>query len=156
MTSFLKVGKQKEKEFAQILIDNFGGTITYPSKKVDMFDHIDLYWNNIGFDVKGVKGETRSGPLNDRFHWIEYQNRNGEKGWLNGKAKYFAFETFNSWIIVSKNRIKFLLYDKVDYSKIVRFNPKVYQVYMRPTAKDLIIKVPTSDLMLFATKIISK
>ena len=27
---------------------------------------------------------------------------------------------------------------------------------MRPTAKDLIIKVPTSDLMLFATKIISK
>ncbi len=79
-----------------------------------------------------------------------------EKGWLNGKAKYFAFETFNSWIIVSKNRIKSLLYDKVDYSKIVRFNPKVYQVYMRPTAKDLIIKVPTSDLMLFATKIISK
>jgi hypothetical protein len=121
-----------------------------------MFDHIDLYWNNIGFDVKGVKGETRSRLLNDRFHWIEYQNRNGEKGWLNGKAKYFAFETFNSWIIVSKNRIKFLLYDKVDYSKIVRFNPKVYQVYMRPTAKDLIIKVPTSDLMLFATKIISK
>ena len=111
---------------------------------------------NIGFDVKGVKGETRSGLLNDRFHWIEYQNRNGEKGWLNGKAKYFAFETFNSWIIVSKNRIKSLLYDKVDYSKIVRFNPKVYQVYMRPTAKDLIIKVPTSDLMLFATKIISK
>ena len=156
MNNFLKIGKQKEKEFAQILIDNFGGTITYPSKKVDMFDHIDLYWNNIGFDVKGVKGETRSGPLNARFHWIEYQNRNGEKGWLNGKAKYFAFETFNSWIIVSKNRIKFLLYDKVDYSKIVRFNPKVYQVYMRPTAKDLIIKVPTSDLMLFATKIISK
>ena len=112
MNNFLKIGKQKEKEFAQILIDNFGGTITYPSKKVDMFDHIDLYWNNIGFDVKGVKGETRSGPLNDRFHWIEYQNRNGEKGWLNGKAKYFAFETFSSWIIVSKNRIKSLLYDK--------------------------------------------
>ena len=52
MNNFLKIGKQKEKEFAQILIDNFGGTITYPSKKVDMFDHIDLYWNNIGFDVK--------------------------------------------------------------------------------------------------------
>lgn len=156
MISFLKNGQQKEKEFAQTLINNLGGTVIYASKEVDMFDHIDLYWNGIGIDVKGIKGETRLGPLNDQFHWIEYQNRNGEKGWLNGKAKYFAFETFNSWIIVSKNRIKFLLYDKVDYSKIVRFNPKVYQVYMRPTAKDLIIKVPTSDLMLFATKIISK
>lgn len=30
MNNFLKIGKQKEKEFAQILIDNFGGTITYP------------------------------------------------------------------------------------------------------------------------------
>ena len=43
MNNFLKIGRQKEKEFAQILIDNFGGTITYPSKEVDMFDHIDLY-----------------------------------------------------------------------------------------------------------------
>ena len=43
MNNFLKIGQQKEKEFAQILIDNFEGTITYPSKKVDMFDHVDLY-----------------------------------------------------------------------------------------------------------------
>ena len=33
-----------------------------PDKKYDKTRH------NIGFDVKGVKGETRSGPLNDRFH----------------------------------------------------------------------------------------
>ena len=33
MNNFLKIGRQKEKEFAQILIDNFG---------VDMFDHIYL------------------------------------------------------------------------------------------------------------------
>lgn len=43
MISFLKNGQQKEKEFAQILINNLGGTVIYASKEVDMFDHIDLY-----------------------------------------------------------------------------------------------------------------
>lgn len=156
MISFLKNGQQKEKEFAQILINNLGGTVIYASKEVDMFDHIDLYWNGIGIDVKGIKGETRLGPLNDQFHWIEYQNRNGQIGWINGKARYFAFETFDNWIIVSKNRIKSFLANKIDYSKIVRFNPKIYQIYMRPTANDLIIKVPTSDLIKIANKIIRK
>ena len=68
MNSFLKIGKQKEKEFAQILIDNFGGTITYPSKEVDMFDHIDLYWNNIGFDVIDELASQMGVQVNTRRH----------------------------------------------------------------------------------------
>lgn len=43
MNSFLKTGQQKEKEFAQTLVNTFGGTITYASKETDIFDHIDLY-----------------------------------------------------------------------------------------------------------------
>lgn len=43
MISFLKLGKQTEKEFAQVLTNTLGGTITNTSKKDDIFKHIDLY-----------------------------------------------------------------------------------------------------------------
>lgn len=58
MTSFLKLGKQTEKEFAQVLTNTLGGTITNTSKKDDIFKHIDLYWNGVGIDVKGLKENT--------------------------------------------------------------------------------------------------
>ena len=43
MTSFLKLGKQTEKEFAQVLTNILGGIITYAPKEDDIFKHIDLY-----------------------------------------------------------------------------------------------------------------
>lgn len=41
--SFLKTGKLKEKEFADLLVLNEGGTVTYSDYNTDTRDHIDIF-----------------------------------------------------------------------------------------------------------------
>lgn len=155
MTSFLKLGKQTEKEFAQVLTNTLGGTITNTSKKDDIFKHIDLYWNGVGIDVKGIKREYRNGNLNDKFHWIELRNVNGDKGWLFGEAKLFAFETFNSYLLIKKSTLIKFIKNKVKKQNINN-TPSLYSYYRRKNRLDVVVKVLTSDLEKISVKILYK
>ena len=54
----------------------------------DMFDHVD-FWHvregeKFGVDLKGNKCPDEL--------WVEFKNVNGDKGWIDGKAKWIVYE----------------------------------------------------------------
>lgn len=148
-TNFYQQGLIKEYEFAKLLL-NYGGKIEHSSKSVDIHDHVDLIWTledkKITFDVKSLKKHNRNDVVfDDSIHWIELQNVNGKKGWLYGKAKYIAFETNTSWIIVSRVKLINWIDNKI-VDKTISNSKELYRLYRRSGRLDIIIKILTDDL----------
>lgn len=145
-----KLGKEKEREFSQLLLSKFGGEMIKSSKNDDMYNHIDLIWRYRGgeysFDVKSAKKANRSDNIpNYDINWIELQNVRGNLGWLYGKADYIAFETFTNWLIVRRRDIINLIDLKV-IDRTISKSKDFYTCYQRDGRQDIIIKIPTSDL----------
>ena len=145
-----KLGKEKEREFSQLLLSKFGGEMIKSSKNDDMYNHIDLIWRYRGgeysFDVKSAKKANRSDNIpNYDINWIELQNVRGNLGWLYGKADYIAFETLYNWLILRRTDIINLINSKV-INKTISKNKEFYTYYQRDGRQDIIVKVPTVDL----------
>lgn len=147
--SFLKRGKKTEKEFASLFKDT-----KFSTESQDINQHWDLEIKS-KIDVKGLKKINRKdSEPNENYHWVEIKNVNGDGGWLYGEADYFAFETKNFWIIVSKEDLQDRIAKKT--IKIYTDKPTVYHLYQRKGRKDIITIVPTLDLMFISTSIIEK
>ena len=79
-----------------------GGKCYKSSKKEDIEDHIDFWWESprkgkIGVDVKGLNKSTRSdSSFDDSIHWLELQNVKGKN-----------LLTASPWRPVSPYSIKF-------------------------------------------------
>lgn len=146
---FLAKGKQTEKAFSKIL-----SNVTFSSENEDITEHWDLS-TNLKIDVKGLKKRNRSDDsVDERIHWVEIKNVNGDVGWLYGDADYFAFELHNYWIIVDKIDLQELVKTQVkkEYSKI----PMLNKLYSREGRKDVMTLISTFDLINIATAYIKK
>ena len=151
--SFLKEGKIKEDEFAEML-----GGMTKATDKQDMSEHWDLkLQKEMRIDVKAIKRDRRSGEPNEDIHWVEIKNVLGREGWLYGNATHFAFETCRYWIIVEKISLQALISDLCK-SKVRTSNAgdALYKLYSRRGRKDLITKIKTLDLCFIAESMIKK
>lgn len=149
--NYYNLGIQIEQSFAQKLVSTHGGIIHHSSKHEDINDHIDLIWTindkQYTFDVKGVKKNNRIDTnYNDSIHWIELQNVNGKKGWLYGKAQYIVFETNINWIIVKRLKLIDFIDSKIT-DRTITNTKELYTLYRRTGRKDVITKIPTSDLL---------
>jgi hypothetical protein len=76
-------GYSTEKHFMNLLLSK-GVNVTKSTKRQDIQDHIDIFIDDIGIDVKGNR--------HLECIWLEIQNVKGEDGWLKGKAKYIVFD----------------------------------------------------------------
>jgi hypothetical protein len=108
--------------------------------KDDWYKHIDCYVNNFGVDVKGNRHlETI---------WLELENVNGNKGWLQGQSFYIAM------YIIELN--KFSIFKRLDLLKYIENNVKEYtedkkdynKFYTRKKwgKKDVLVKVKYEDI----------
>ena len=108
--------------------------------KDDWYKHIDCYVNNFGVDVKGNRHlETI---------WLELENVNGNKGWLQGQSFYIAM------YIIELN--KFSIFKRLDLLKYIENNVKKYtedkkdynKFYTRKKwgKKDVLVKVKYEDI----------
>lgn len=150
--------ERDEREFGA-LMSKFG-EVFKSTKKQDIFDHFDLTCHlsagvkSKKIDVKSVKRKNRNDVNpNDNIHWVEETNVNGDKGWLFGKADYFAFQTNKQWIIVEKKKLQNLIKEKCQDQKIYPYK-KLYKRYRRidknnpeKSRLDSIILVETSELI---------
>lgn len=134
--------------------ETLGGECYKATKKEDTKDHIDFWWESpkkgkLGIDVKGVKKNKRDDvEKDDSIHWVELQNVAGNLGWLYGKSDYIAFRTNSNIIFVKLNDLQQYTNDKIKGKQLVFNNPKeCYIPYQRYGRKDMICKVPTSDLL---------
>lgn len=130
-----------------------GGECEKSTPKEDMQDHVDFWWDSpkmgrIGIDVKGIKKKSRKDTeVDDTIHWIELLNVRGNLGWIYGKATYIAFRTKKNILFVKNSVLRDFANKMTVGKKVVNVNPKEFYVpYQRYGRKDMIIKVPTSDL----------
>lgn len=150
---YVKEFKKVEQYFATAI--NHLGEIREANKEEDIHEHWDVNLS-LRFDVKAIKKVNRfDDKPNENIHWVEIKNVNGDKGWLYGKAEYFAFETEDYWIIVEKDKLQEFVAEKCK-DKERSTTPALYKIYKREGRKDMITLVKTLDLIYIAEKIIKK
>lgn len=146
---FLKNGKNTEEQFAK-LFSNYKKSTT----QQDINEHWDLEISH-KVDVKGLKKVKRGDTTtNENFHWVEIKNVHGNKGWLYGKADFFAFELNDFWVIVPKEELQQRIAMKT--VKTYYDEPTKYGLYQRSGRKDVITIIPSYDLCSISVAMIEK
>jgi hypothetical protein len=151
--SYVEEGKTLEQRFA-LLLDN----PVFASKEQDTKDHWDVKGGDgKTYDVKGMKKYRRKDKIpTDRIHFVELKNVHGNKGWLYGKADYFAFETRKWWIVVGRSVLAGFVKDNVPNTKERVHRPEPYKLYSREGRNDLMTILPTVDLLSIASQVLVK
>jgi hypothetical protein len=149
--SFLKDGKEIEKEFSELFKD-----VVFSSKEEDINEHWDLKIS-FKYDIKSVKKINRDDSYpNENYHFVEIKNVNGKLGWLYSEADFFVFETFNYYIIVKKEKLQEFVKNNVKKTKVNSPDKALYCLYQRSNRKDIITMVNSLDLMYIADTTIKK
>lgn len=144
-----KEGIITEESFRKLVETHFL-SITKSSDDEDMNDHVD-FTIPIKIDVKGLKKINRSDEnVQDDYHFVEIKNVNGDNGWLYGQATYFAFELFEYFIFVDKEKLQKHIAEKVKKEHVQFPKDAVYKLYQRDGRKDLMTLIPTKDLLLLS------
>lgn len=141
-------GKKTEQEFHSL----FGGQLATPGE--DVAEHWDVAPTFGRVDVKGLKSLKRGLPLQDELIWIELKNVQGKLGWLYGKADYFAFQTFNSWLLCPKEALQDLVAKIVDKTK--QSQPPICTIYQRKNRKDMLTLIPTQQIRLISYEVFTQ
>lgn len=127
------------------------------SKRDNMIRKIDRYVideNGIlkSVDVKIMKRTSRSdASAQDKWIWVEFNNVNGNDGWLYGEADYIAFERKNNFTLVNRKELVKIAEELVDLearvssSKLAR-----YKAYRRYGRSDLIAMMELDKIISMA------
>lgn len=118
----LKRGLRAEEKFKQLALSK-GFKVKPANRQQDIDEHWDFKLikgeKSIKVEVKAMKKikRTDSSPQ-DKYTWIEIHGvKENDKGWLfQGKSDYIAFETKQSFILVSRNKL--IEYIKPRFSNI--------------------------------------
>ena len=146
----------KDENFVMEAVQNtLGGECHKATKEEDMFQHIDFWWNSpkgrkVAIDAKGIKKVKQSDKkYNDKIHWIEMKNVNGNPGWIYGKADYIAFRTFKNIIFVKRTKLVTYAEEKTNgWDILCGTQPdEFYRPYRRKDRLDIIFKCPVEDLL---------
>jgi len=102
-----------------------------------MYDHVDMFVNDVPIDVKGNRYAN--------CIWLELTNVNGKDGWLKGKSKYIVMDVIdmNSFLVF---KTKDLLEYCNNIVQIANSKNDYNMLYTRYGRKDQIIKVRYSDI----------
>lgn len=122
------------------------------TKDEDMFQHFDLTIPQGKVDVKGLKRINRNdSTFTYEYHWVEFQNVRGNKGWVYGDADYIAFEIPEGYLLVDREALLTMCREKVVDRKVGNIK-EVYKLYNRQGRKDILTLVKISDLESIAYK----
>lgn len=149
-------GKKDEAIVEEVTAKTFNCQTKNATRIEDMTMHVDFWCivngKQYGVDVKGVRKNNRTDSYkDDTINWIEIQNVNGDKGWLYGRAVYIAFMTNTSILYVPTANLRDFIEKKIKGKELTYIRPNDFYIpYQRKGRKDIITKVPTSDLRLIS------
>ena len=122
---YYKNGLKDEEFVMKLTKEKWGGIVNKATSYDDINSHIDFFWQKneaskqIGFDVKGLRKNKRSGEFDETITWLELRAVNDRPGSIFGKAKYFAFITTKSVIYIQREKLIELLKDKIEFPEII-------------------------------------
>lgn len=128
--SFFQQGIKDEEFVMKLTQEHWGGIVIKSTKREDIYSHIDFFWKHnemaepIGFDVKGLRKNKRSGEFDETITWLELRAVNDRPGSLFGKAKYFAFITTKSIVYVERVKLIDFLKDKLNDNELIELSQK--------------------------------
>lgn len=136
---------ESERNFAELFEE-----VHVASFSQDVHEHWDLKISGLRVDVKGVKRINRQGKKDDKFHWLEFKNVRGNRGWLYGNADMIAFECNDYWILVDRLTL-------VEWAEeVVEMEHAHYPLYKIKTRKgrqDIISLIKSDDLLEIGIKL---
>lgn len=130
-------GNRVANEFKKLIVTQMQGIrIREPTEQEDVQDHIDVFINDVGYEIKAQK----TNPDNPEFFvedsfTIEFKNNAGYNGWIFGKAIYIAQE-FNSVFLCYKRE------DLLNWFLPLQSN---YKPYTKPMNKSVVYYLPIKD-----------
>lgn len=149
------LGDKAENAFMKIAKSN-GLEISESSRHENMRKHID-YWvwkpdskdKKWSVDVKSRKRTNRKDKsVQDDLVWLEFQNVNGNKGWLYGEADVIAFERADDFILVNRKTLVEAAEKLVDQNTLVNSaNKAKYNLYKRFDRDDRVSMVEMKDIL---------
>lgn len=134
-----------------------GWKATKATKKQDMFEHWD--WEiskdreSMLIDIKGLKRiNSKDKTQDDSKIWLEYENVNGDPGWLQGKADFIAFLTNEGFIFVNRTKLLEHSWKLVNWAQPPKESvrdKKIHTVYQRSQwgRKDVIAMITKEELL---------
>ena len=110
------------------------------SRDEDIHKHIDFWHGSDGVDVKGNN-------LPDEI-WCEFQNVNGNPGWMYGHAKIIAFDMpeAGGFCIVNPKDLQRYCENNVEDVIVTEKSQAYRKKYQRNGRQDLITRLQLSDL----------
>jgi hypothetical protein len=158
-SKYLETGKEVEAIFARSFAAHFGlpiNAIVAATMREDIDRHFDLSYAGTKIDVKGLRKIYRQDANPDQeFHWIEFKNVGGKKGWLYGDADIFAFELNISFLCVRKSKLQELIHNKCA-EKLTMISREPYTLYRRAGRNDILTIAKSLDLAQITDFIIEK
>jgi len=146
-----RLRRQSEIDFFKIFKN-----AEWSSEIEDMLDHIDVKIGNITVDVKGIKRvNMKDAEADPKIHWVEFQNVNGHKGWMYGKADYIAFELVEEFLLIKREDLYNFCKEKIVDRKI-KSTKGFYTLYRRKGCLDVLSLVLTEDLLKLPNLIVRK
>jgi hypothetical protein len=130
-------GNKVASEFIALYVKQKGtNNIREPTNDQDIQDHIDIFIDNIGYDIKAQK----TNPDNPEFYvedcfTIEYKNNAGYNGWIFGKAKFIAQEFNYVFLCYNRQHLLDWFVKHIDN----------YKPYTKPMNQSVVYYLPIED-----------
>lgn len=139
-----KIGSETQNNFVKAC-ESVGYVCSKSTELVDIKEHIDYYItrkNNTKTSVD-VKGGNHPKVI-----WVEFNNVNGEKGWLYGKAELIAFDMpeLSGFVIVETKELQEVC-DIIVEKVFVTKQEATRKLYQRNGRRDVISRLELTDIM---------
>lgn len=141
----LSTGIKGEELFKNAMIKN-KIPFKLSSSDQNIREHIDIFMDGKGVDVKGLKKSHREG-----FLVIEFKNVQGKAGSCSddSKAELIAFQMINYFIVLRKEEILDYCRANVSNEYVDSFSKAYKKLYTRNGRKDLMTKLHIEDVEKF-------
>ena len=139
--TYYERGKEVEALFAQRLPLVRWSTVEEDTKL--HFDGIFIIdGQEARVDIKGHRA-THRGESRGDMCWVELANVSGNRGWLFGAADIIAFQFYDDWLLISREKLITFILSRLSAKEVGK---KPYCLYQRDGRKDIIVMVPYEDL----------
>lgn len=115
-------------------------------------NHFDFEVQGYAVEVKSMKAPRRGMAPDPNMIYVELKNVSGGSGWVYGNADFIAFEQYNGFLMVDRNKLVQLVQSMQSMCRKSNVSGVYHTLYSRANRDDLVIVLHVKDLAKLDTK----